>query len=231
MGKKDRGAFQRKRAQKIAKQKAKKAKAQRSARHDVPLAYTGARYQSERYVMPLMVAEIGVLNADQDSGGKLLDSDVRAAYGLMVRQLHTGPQDIRLALNELRETDISDARQRQIVLSITASWDDFFESGRPLPRADLVGILRMLVHSLDTRGEMHPGGRGYLQYLREFVPEAIAALERDPHFAILDEEDDGESWEEDELIDDMYDELDIDASDDDDAIDVVHRPAGSDEMD
>ena len=110
MSKKDRGALQRKRAQKAARQKAKKAKAQRSVRHDLPLAYTGSRYRSDRYVVPLMMAEVGVLTADNDAGGKLLDSDVRAALTVMVKHLHTGPQDLFMALNALRETELSEAR-------------------------------------------------------------------------------------------------------------------------
>jgi hypothetical protein len=224
MSKKDHGAFQRKRAQKMAKQRAKKAKSQRTAKHDIPLAYSGSRYQSERYMMPLMVLESAILEADDNAGGKLLDNEVRAALAIMVRRLHTGPQESIAALNALSITELGHAKYQQIIDTIVAGWLDFFEEHRPLPRADLVGIFRTIVYSLGIRTEMHPGGRGYLKFLAEFLPQAMAEVNANGMSYVVDDDDDELDWEEDELTDEMDSETGGERFDWGDTIDVPHRP-------
>ena len=65
---------------------------------------------------------------------------------------------------------------------------------------------------------MHPGGRGYLRYLGEFLPKAMAAWANDPRSHLVEEMDDEEEWE-----DELYDESD-EFLYEDNGIDVTHRP-------
>lgn len=238
MGKKDRGNFHRKRAQKIAKQKVKKVRERSSTRQRVPLEYTGARYQSPRYTLPLMMVELGIRNADRASGGKLLDSGVRCTLAFMVKQLHNGPQDVVEGLVALRELPFDDADQRRILASIVDEWLAYFEHSPRLSRADAVGILRTLVHSLDVRTEMRPNGRGYLHFLEEFLPETNNSLPGDFDASLIDLRSSHEEAFEDAFSDHGEDDdalkMPFDSRNEEfgqhDAIDVQHRaPSGLDE--
>lgn len=179
MSSKDRGNLQRKRSQKIAKQKAKKVKEQRLAKRELPLEYTGRRYQTSAYALLMMATETGIREADEISERKLRDAEVRASLAKLVDRLMAGPPDVARLADTLGVTFTGDRPDDLDLIGwrILSNWKRYFADRPWVPRADLVGLLRTLAHSVRVRTEMHFGGRGYLRFLVDFLGQVGISVE------------------------------------------------------
>ena len=171
MSKKDAG-FERKRAAKLAKQKAKKAKEakQRPTTFSATdLAYSGNRYKHESFVDVLFAAERGIYEAFVMCERKLIDAQVRGVLGQLVHDLrHAGP-DLLSSTGD--ENAIVSPGPDLIRTRILQNWSHKFETRPQPPRSDLAGILRTIVHSLDLWTAKNPNARGYLNYLEGFLSQ------------------------------------------------------------
>ena len=142
------------------KQKRKLAKAP-------PLAYTGNKYRTEKYVFITLATETAIHEAHVVSDRSLTDSDVKTALIEMIGRLRKGP------LPALE--DLSDEEKRAfgkngfLIWSILSRWRMYFKEHGPLGKDTLIGVLRTILASVDFRGSNSPAANGYLEFLEDFL--------------------------------------------------------------
>lgn len=147
------------------KQKQKLRERQRRLRNPTLLAYHGNKYRTEELTMPLMEAEIGILQADALSGCRLTDRDVQQRLVELIEMLRHGPlaqvdTEGPLHIDEGQEADA-------IIELIRGNWQRYFADHPHSNRDDLVGILRTILGSIERHRSS--SGRGYLDFLKKFL--------------------------------------------------------------
>ena len=138
-------------------QKRKKKVAQRQkANSPAVTPYEGRKYREDQFAPILYRAECGIREADEMSDNRLTDRDVRKSLEAFV--LHLRGDTPQASLPDL------------VANRIQAHWKLAAEKQVTRPaNADLSGVLRTIIASLDTRTVMTPGGRGYLGFLIGFL--------------------------------------------------------------
>ncbi len=65
---------------------------------------------------------------------------------------------------------------RPLLKNVVEKDGKLVETDEPISREIWVGLLETLKLSVETRGDGLPGGRGYLEFLKEFVEQARGAM-------------------------------------------------------
>jgi hypothetical protein len=129
--------------------------------------YVGTKYKSERFVEPLMRAEMGIYESYVMTDRQLTDAEVVASLEYLIRRLR-GEQVEPPAQNP--QTDGEDGQPEDLTAwRIQAHWDEFFADHPRPSNADLAGVLRTILNSVDVWSHRGPSARGYLHYLEGFM--------------------------------------------------------------
>ncbi len=183
------------------KRKAKlKKRAERSNQQE-SMAYHGTKYRGPEYVPIIHRTESGILEAYVISGRTMSDADVEKGIGRLIELLRA--RKLPNLSGASSDEPVALPEESFLVINIVGRWRDFAETN-PLPaRDDLIGVLRTLLSSLETRRSMAIHPQGYLRFLEEFLgktgtrvqmltPEELEELE------FIDEDDDYDDDDDDE---------------------------------
>lgn len=160
------------------------------------------KYRTEKYVMTIMRAEMGIYETFQMSERQLTDGQVRLALRQLIAELRSGPYTPSEAREvvEIREGEYEDL----IIWSIKRNWDDLFATNPRHPNADLIGCLRTILDSIETWTTPGAASQGYLSYLEGFLRQMGVTVEKLPTSEWEEEEEEetaeaylqelGEDW-------------------------------------
>ncbi len=165
-----------------AQKRKKKLQKQSRGQSRRSLAYHGNKYRGERHVMALMRAETGILETYVMTDRELTDRQVEVALTKFIGALRRHgyqPAEHRDIVTVEPETYVD-----LVIWSIRRNWDDLFHKQSRHSRAELVGILRTILGSLETWSTPSPESRGYLNYIEGFLAQGGIH----PHLAPVDEE-------------------------------------------
>ncbi len=153
-----------------------------------PQPYRGGKYRGKKYVMALMRAEVGIYETYVMTERQLTDRQVEAGLKSLIQELRSG------SYQPAEQRDVVDvepgAETDLLSWNIRRNWDDLFATQPRHSNADLVGILRVILDSIETWSTPAADSRGYLNYLEGFLTKAGVRVEKVP----LDDE----PWEEEE---------------------------------
>ena len=130
-------------------------------------------YRSEAYVMYIMNAEIGVLQAAAIDP-ELTDGDVNGALEDLIVQLQEPEALPRLLPGDTSEgdqeppSDTSSDLRAYVQHFILMNLNHAFEEHGPLEAADVIGVLGVIKTSI-KRWNVGMHRRGYLTYLEDFL--------------------------------------------------------------
>lgn len=130
-------------------------------------------YRSEAYVMYIVKAEIGILQA-ATMDPELTDGDVNRALEDLIGQLQEPEALTRLLPGDTSEgvqkhtSDTSSDLQGYVQHFILMNLKHAFEEHGPLEAEDVIGVLGVIKTSI-KRWNMGMHRRGYLTYLEDFL--------------------------------------------------------------
>jgi len=128
--------------------------------------------------MALMRAEVGIYETYVMTERQLTDRQVEAGLKSLIQDLRSGP------LQPAEQRDVVDvepgAETDLLNWSIRRNWDDLFTTQPRHSNADLVGILRTILDSIETWSTPGANSRGYLSYLEGFLTKAGVKVEKLP---------------------------------------------------
>lgn len=160
--------------------------------------YRGGKYRSKEYIMALMRAEVGIYETYVMTERQLTDRQVEAGLKNLIRELQSGsvqPAEHRDVV-EVEPSGTMDL----LSWNIRRNWDDLFTTQPRHSNAELAGILRTILDSIETWSTPGPNSRGYLNYLEGFLTKAGVRVEKLPLGDELWEEEEEET-DEDYLLD------------------------------
>jgi hypothetical protein len=180
-------------------QRRKKKLKQRSARQPAgSLAYHGKRYRREEYVLTLARAEIGIYQTFVMTERQLADRHVEAAIKQLIGDLRARGYQSAVQRDVV---DVSpDAFVDLVIWNIRRNWDELFETEPRHSDADLAGVLRTILGSVETWSTPSPDSRGYLNYIKGFLGQMGIHAEMIPMEAGEPEEEFQEASDEDALL-------------------------------
>jgi hypothetical protein len=152
-----------------AQKRKKKLQKRKSGQPRRSLAYHGNKYRGERHVMALMRAETGILETYVMSDRELTDRQVEVALTKFIGDLRRDgyqPAEHRDLVTVEPETYID-----LVIWNIRRNWDDLFHGQPRHSGAELVGILRTILSSVETWSTPSPESRGYLNYIEGFLAQ------------------------------------------------------------
>ena len=156
--------------------------------------YYGNKYKKEKYILAMMEAETGIYETYVMTDRKLTDRDVEAGLKRLIRELRSGPYQ---PAEERDEVEVKPGGEIELLhWNIKRNWDDLFTKQPRHSNAELAGILRTILASIETWSTPSPNSRGYLNYIEGFLTKAGVRVER-----IYPED---EEWEEGEMSDEEY---------------------------
>lgn len=156
--------------------------------------YRGGKYRSKKYVMALMRTEVGIYETYVMTERQLTDRQVEAGLKSLIHELQSGP------VQPAEQRDVVDvepgAETDLLSWNIRRNWDDLFATQPRHSDADLAGILRTILDSIETWSTPGPNSRGYLNYLEGFLTKAGVKVEKLPVGDEVWEEEEEETDEE-----------------------------------
>jgi hypothetical protein len=138
--------------------------AERASRRRPEQASELKKYRSAQYLEAMMRAEMGILMADAILHRRLLDREVEAAVRKLVSELRASAELPRAPMQLA-----SAGPEETIVWSIERTWEELFATRAPHSNADLAGILRVVLASIDSWSRSGGGPRAYLNYIEGFL--------------------------------------------------------------
>lgn len=151
------------------KRKAKLAARARKQRNSADLTpYEGTKYQSSRWMPYVHSTEQGVFETIQLSQHRLTNKQVKEAFRTLIKQLHEGTSPV-LAEDEPEMEFAKGDEVQFLVWAIRRHWTELFETQKPAGSADLIGILRTLLNSIDAHAWNTGPNKGYVAYLDSFM--------------------------------------------------------------
>lgn len=163
-------------AKEVHRQQKRRAKLARRARKErsrkqlsaTPVAYSGRKYQTDRWIPHIYETELAIYEAIMHSGRRLTNEQVKAAFVQLIHELRRG---LPAPLAE-GEPDVPFAAGQEVeflVWNIRRHWRELFHDQGPVSRDDLVGILRTLLHSIEAHAWNTGPRRGYVEFLVSFL--------------------------------------------------------------
>ncbi|MBU4270992.1 MAG: hypothetical protein KKA28_03890 [Planctomycetes bacterium] len=149
-------------------EKKRRAKREHLSRKPVSLAYQGNKYRNEETIPLVFQTEIGIYESFVMSDRRITDHHVRRALERLIREVRGGEGCLssRCVPNDLAEQE---SEENLIVWNIRQHWEEYAEK-EPFPdRGILIGVLRTILGSIETWGNISPTSRGYLRYLEGFM--------------------------------------------------------------
>jgi hypothetical protein len=101
------------------------------------------------------------------------NSHVKQALLLLIDHLHRGGPAV-LGDGEPEVLFTASAIPERLFFKIRQAWSSLAESGRVVAPADLIGILRTLLFSLEAHAFKTGESRGYVVFLEEFIPTVFS---------------------------------------------------------
>ena len=124
-----------------------------------PLAYSGKKYQSDRWLPHVAETEQAVYGLIKFSQSRLTNDQVRTAFVQLIEHLRQG-QPGPLSDGE-PETAFSSGNEVEfLVWNIRRHWRILVEEEGPVAAEDLTGILRTLLHSIQAHAWNTGSGPG-----------------------------------------------------------------------
>jgi len=161
--------------------------------------YYGSKYRKEKYILAMMRAETGIYETYMMTDRELTDRDVEASLKGFIRDLRSGSYQ---PAEERDEVEVEPGGETGLLQwNIKRNWDDLFTEHPRHSDAELVGILRTILGSIETWSTPSSDSRGYLNYIEGFLTQAGVRVERVPV--------EGEEWEEEEEMSDEEYLLDL----------------------
>jgi len=186
-------------------EKKRKAERQRRLPKKEPLAYQGNKYRTDKLVPVFFQTEVGIYESFVISEKKITDHDARRALEHLIHAIRSGEIAVP-AQREPSECVGEEPKDNLITWNIRQHWDDYFKE-EPFPGRDsLVGVLRTILGSIETWGNISPTSRGYLRYLEGFMGKlGVHCRQLPPDFELgmednADDLDEFEDEEEDDLL-------------------------------
>jgi hypothetical protein len=139
-----------------------KKEAERSRKHE-SMAYHGKKYQTAEWVPIINRTEIGIYESWVISDYGFDDADVEAAIEQLILELRA-----RALPNPSEPSEIP-VYDNFLIPNIRRNWQDFAEKASLPAKDDLIGVLRTILSSLETRRSMALHPQGYLRFLDEFM--------------------------------------------------------------
>jgi hypothetical protein len=188
------------------KRKAKLTERNKKARaREIFLPYSGTRYQADAWVPVVYSTEKAIHDVIVESKRSVTNSHVNQALVLLIDHLHRGGPAM-LGDGEPEVLFAASAIPERLFFKIRQAWSSLAESGRVVAPADLIGILRTLLFSLEAHAFRTGESRGYVVFLEEFIPKAIVSVESRTGYP---------ASELNEIFEDAFGELKDDDDDDD----------------
>jgi hypothetical protein len=131
------------------------------------LAYSGNKYKTAQYVLPMMYSERGILEAYVLMDRALTDAQVEDALEHLIVQMRAG------SLPPFQEAGALEGNVCDLIIwRIRSCWQSLAQR-QPLPsREELIGILRTILHSLALWRSKSLHAQGYLHFLEPFLKKA-----------------------------------------------------------
>jgi hypothetical protein len=126
-----------------------------------PQPYPGNKYKSDEFVGPIFLIEQAVYLAFVAGRRQATDHDVRRFLEREIRRLRGGAVD--------------PAKGKDLFSGLI---EQFLPRELQLDRDDMIGVLRMLLGSIDVWGTPSPNSRGYLSFLEGFMRKAGVDCQR-----------------------------------------------------
>jgi len=133
--------------------------------------YSGHKYQQPAWVHAVFATEKAIYEIVMLSQRRLTNDHCKAAFERLIRMLHTAeqpellPQDNR----DRYVLDLTDDLPEALAVMIRREWGFHVANYHPVAKADWIGILRTLLHSLEAHAWNTGPLKGYLHYLEGFM--------------------------------------------------------------
>lgn len=165
----------------------------RKVREAEALVYKGDLYKKARFTPTWLQTEIAIYEAYVLSQHQISDNTVAAALENLIVQLRGGdlpPLPEKFGYEQDREEDL-------IIENIRRRWNDHFADAWKPSDADLIGVLRSILGTIDTMKSPFPKSYGYMRYITEFLTKKVgvsvkampaqsaALLEEEPEQPVL----------------------------------------------
>ena len=154
------------------KRKAKLAERAKKQRQNASLAYTGTKYQADRWVPHVQHTELAIYETIRLSERRLTNDQVEKALIHLIAQLRAGMHPL-LPEGEPEVVFASGQEVEFLVRNIRRRWGILFEQWGPTPTDDLIGILRTLLNSIEAHAWHRGAESGYLAFLESFVQRTM----------------------------------------------------------
>jgi hypothetical protein len=134
--------------------------------------YEGSKYKGSEWIPHMLATETGVYETILKSQHKLTNSQVKAAFEQLIRELRGGAP----ALPEVDTPQLSFEPGKEVeylVWNIREHWARLFASVGRVGAADLIGILRTLLASMEVHALRTGSSRGYVAFLPGFIEKTL----------------------------------------------------------
>jgi hypothetical protein len=148
--------------------------------------YEGTKYQQDEWTPLVYATEKAIYEVILQTERKLTNDEVKKAFEQLVLQLRAGLAPA-LAADETEPTLQVGQASDSVVWNIRRHWGEFFDAYGSVAVADLVGVLRTLLHSIQAHQWNTGRQHGYVAFLQKFLEER--GLDQDVAPADLLEDD------------------------------------------
>jgi hypothetical protein len=145
------------------KRKLKLKKEAERSRMRESMAYHGTKYHAAQWVSIIHRTEIGIYESWVMSDHEFEDEDVESAIGQLILELRS-----KALPNPTLPSEMP-VYENFLIPNIRRHWEIFAETASLPPKDDLIGVLRTILSSLETRRSMALHPQGYLRFLDELM--------------------------------------------------------------
>lgn len=159
---------------------------ERASKDPAALAYHGNKYRTPELVTPLMQTETAIFEAYVATGRRLTDREVRRALVTLIEQLRHGGAT---ASDTSQAGRIASGEPGDLVVQLVRlQWQNLAEGGAHPGRDNLIGIVRTILASVETRKSVNPQSQNYLQFIEGFLGKLGVQVTRVPASNVIDVE-------------------------------------------
>ena len=151
------------------KRKEKELKRRLKLQEREPLALDTDKFRKPKFTPIWLNIETAIYEAYVVADRKLSDQTVIAAIENLVRQMKAGP------LPAPADRLVYDPEQSEefLIGNIRRNWAERFSPLDRPTKDDLIGVLRSILYSIETKMTPGPRSQGYVHYLERFLGEKV----------------------------------------------------------
>ena len=155
------------------KRKAKLAEREKRSRAvEVFTPHSGHKYRSDHWSPVVYATERGIYDVILESKRALTNAQVGRALELLIDHLRrSGPPGI--GSEEAAVPYSTDNAAECVFFNVRRSWRQMIDEGRIVATADLIGIARTLLYSIEAHGSKTGQARGYVAFLEDFLQPIV----------------------------------------------------------